>query len=56
MTFPIVYRRTTIRAEVWPNGTFRRAYVGMETDITELLTSEQREEIAAMVREEMEDD
>lgn len=57
MTFPIVYRKTTMRAEIWLNGQFRSAYVvGQDPDVSNLLTEEQKVEIAKMVREEMEDD
>lgn len=51
MTYRIIYRKTELHVELWPNGTFRSAYVGPEIDITNLLTDEQEDMIAALVTE-----
>lgn len=54
MSHRTVYRKTDITVTLRDDGTFRSAYVGHETDVSELLTDEQKAELAAQVRREIE--
>lgn len=54
MTHYLTYRRTPLHVTLWPDGTFRSAYIGPECDVTELLTDEQKREIESHLKEEKE--
>lgn len=56
MTHRTVYRKTDITVTLRADGTFRSAYVGRETDVSDLLTDEQKAELSAQVRREIEEE